>query len=557
MVGCDRPLENNDQTLAADIAYQHGKIYTLNPEQPWAEALAIRDGRLVFVGSTAASTEWLDTETEVVDLESKFVMPGIQDAHIHTQMAAEFLLNLNTDPHRPWPDIAQDIQQYAQDNPEKEWILGGNLPWLTDTIGDSDVLAHRSTLDELVPNHAIALWDIGGHAMLANSKALELVGIEDETPDPTGGTIERDESGRATGILRELATNLVTENATALTELQMAEGLEQSIANLSRLGITAFHETWTYPTTLRALKLLADEGRLHARVTVAIAHPVEFVTADAKRAANDMIDNRAEYESERLQIKYAKFVLDGSAGGQTLVLTEPYIGTDYRGELRNPEAEVMAEVSRLESLGIGSVLHGVGDGAIRLALNAIEKSRRENPGSGVRQILSHTVFVNPVDINRIKALDVIAEFSPYFWFPNEGADILLHELGQQRLNWAFPMRAIVDAGNHVAAGSDWPVIFDPNPFPAIETMITRQKPGGSELAFGKEHAITLAEALAMFTTGGAYAHHLETSTGSLEVGKLADFVVLDQDLFAIPVTSIHQTQVVKTVLEGEVIYQAQ
>jgi len=491
----------------------------------------------------------------VVELNSRFVMPGLHDAHIHTQMAAEFHANLSTDPDRAWDKIAQDIQSYASDHPQKTWILGGNLPWLTDTIGDNEgIPAHRSVLDALAPDHAVALWDVGGHAMLANSRALQLVGIEDETPDPVGGVIERDAQGHATGVLRELATNLITENAAALSEDQYADALETVIAQLSALGITAFHEVWTYPTTLRALKLLDDRKRLHARVTVALAHPVEFVTAEAKDLANRMIEQRADFEGERVRVRYVKFVLDGSAGGQTLVLVDPYSGTDFRGELRNPAEEVMREVSRLESLGLGSVLHAVGDGAVRLALDAIEKARKDNPDSGVRQVVSHTVFVNPEDLPRFKPLDVIAEFSPYFWHPNEGADILRDELGEHRLNWAFPMRSILDADNKVAAGSDWPVIFDPNPFPAIETMLTREKPGGSAAAFGKEHAISLEEALAVFTLGGAYAHYLEDSTGSLTPGKFADFIVLDQHLFDVPVTSIHKTRVLRTVLESKVVH---
>jgi predicted amidohydrolase YtcJ len=222
--------------------------------------------------------------------------------------------------------------------------------------------------------------------------------------------------------------------------------------------------------------------------------------------------------------------------------------------LRNPADVVMAEVSRLQGEGIGSVLHAVGDGAIRLALDAMEKAVEEHGNNGVRQVISHTVFVNPEDLARFKKLGVIAEFSPYFWHPNEGAEILREELGEHRLNWAFPMRSIIDDGNRVSVGSDWPVVFDPNPFPAIEAMVTRERPGGSTEAFGQEHAATLVEALRMFTLGSAYELYQEGSTGSLEVGKLADFIVLDRNLLEVPIQQVHQTKVLKTVLGGDVIF---
>ncbi|MGI9327383.1 MAG: amidohydrolase [Pseudomonadales bacterium] len=552
IAGCGS--HHNDEQTGVSTVYINGEIYTLNAKQPWAAGLAVTDGRLVGVGSNEAVLAEVGPNTEVVDLGGRFVMPGLQDAHVHTQMIAEFNQNLSTDPDRSWQEIAEAIRQYAADNADKDWILGGNLPWLTHHIGDNaDVPAHFSTLDELVSDQAIALWDVGGHAMLANSRALELAGIAAETPDPVGGTIERDASGQPTGVLRELATSLIVESATALSVDQYAEGMAKALSQLSAFGITSINEVWTFPTTLKALKQLADDDALHMRVVVSLAHPVEFVTPEAKQAAREVIERRVDFESELLQVRYVKFVLDGSAGGQTLVLIDPYIGTDFTGELRNPAEVVMAEVARLQGEGIGSVIHAVGDGAVRLALDAVEKAV-EDHGNGVRQVISHTVFVNPEDLARFKKLGVIAEFSPYFWHPNEGAEILREELGEHRLNWAFPMRAIVDDGNHVSAGSDWPVVFDPNPFPAIETMVTRERPGGSEEAFGRQHGIKLEEALQMFTLGSAYELYQEDSTGSLEAGKHADFIVLDRNLLKVPIREVHATRVLQTVLGGEVIY---
>jgi predicted amidohydrolase YtcJ len=539
----------------ADTVYIGGRIYTVNDDQPWAQAIAIKDGRFISVDSDQEMQQYIGETTEVVDLGGTFVMPGLQDAHIHTQMIAEFNHNLSIDPEGSWNEISAAIKKYALDHPDRQWILGGNLPWLTNVIGDNALIrAHRSVLDELAPDHAVALWDVGGHALLVNSKGLALAGIDDDTADPIGGTIERDADGVATGVVRELATSLVLENATAMTVDEYATGLKAAMSQLSSLGITSINEVWTFPTTLKALKQLDEANELQMRVVASIAHPVEFVTEPAKQAANELIENREEFTTDRLKPRYVKFVLDGSAGGQTLALIDPYEGTDFRGDLRNPEDVVKSEVSRLHGEGIGSVLHAVGDRAVEIALDAVEAAIAKHGQNGTRHTIAHSVFVNPKDLNRFAELGVIAEFSPYFWWPGEGQEILRDELGEERLTWGFPIKAIQESGAHLAAGSDWPVVFDPNPFPALEAMVTREHPGGSEDNFGKEHAISVSEALKIFTMGSAYALHQEETTGSIEVGKFADFIVLDNNLLEIPVREIHGTRVDTTVLEGEVIY---
>lgn len=554
VTACDSSLHST--TVIADTVYIGGHIYTIDQTRPWAEAVAVKDGRFIAVGSDGEINQHVGETTQVVDLLGAFAMPGLQDAHIHTQMVAEFNHNLSIDPDGSWEETSSLIRNYATEHPERQWILGGNLPWLTNIIGDNELVkAHRSVLDELAPDHAVALWDVGGHALLVNSRGLALAGINDDTADPVGGTIERDANGVATGVVRELATSLVLENATAMTVDEYAAALKKPMAKLASLGITSINEIWTFPKTLMALKQLDDAKELHMRVTATIAHPVEFVTEPAKEAARQLIENRKDYTSNRVKPRYVKFVLDGSAGGQTLALIDPYLGTDFRGDLRNPEDVVKSEVSRLHGEGIGSVLHAVGDRAVRIALEAIEAAIEEHGRGDVRHVIAHSVFVNPEDLERFAELGVVAEFSPYFWWPSEGQEILRDELGEERLAWGFPVKAIKESGAPMAAGSDWPVVFDPNPFNAIEAMVTREYPGGSEESFGKEHAITLAETLDIFTLGSAYALQQEETTGSIEVGKFADFIVLEDNLLEIPVHEIHNSRVKTTILEGEVIYE--
>ncbi len=540
----------------ADSVYYAGRIYTINEKQPWVEAFAIKDGKFIATGTDAEIKPLIGSHTRVVDLAGMFVMPGLQDAHIHTQMAAEFSINLAVDPHQSWALLSKTITDYVAEHPERTWVFGGNLPWLTESIGEfKNIPAHKSVLDRLVPDRPVVLWDIGGHAVLANSKALATAGIDNNTPNPVGGTIERDAKGEATGVLRELAANLVIEVMNPIKIDRFAAGAKRVISQLNALGITSINEAWTYPQFMKALKALDNRNELTMRVTTAIAHPVEFVTPAAKQAAATLITNRDQYHGKHLKPKYVKFVLDGSAGGQTLAMVDPYEGTDFRGDMRNPEDIVMSEVSRLHSMGIGSVLHAVGDRAIRVALNAVEQAIETHGDNGVRHVIAHTVFVNPEDIDRFAKLGVIAEFSPYFWQPSDGLEIVRHDIGEERTNWGFPIKILLDKNVPIAAGSDWPVVFDPNPFPAIEAMVTRELPGGSADSYGKQYAITLKQAVNIFTLGGAYEHYQEDETGSIEVGKYADFIVLDRNLFDIDVREIHKTHVVSTILEGQVVYQ--
>ena len=549
--GCTQPTEPGNPV---DAVFTNGAFYTMDAEQPWAEAIAVRGERIALVGSNEQAASMAGAETHIVDLGGRFVLPGLHDAHVHTQMVAEFDANLSVDPDQPWPAIAEAIRQRAAQHPGQTWILGGNLPWLSEQIGDNAELpAHRSVLDALAPNHAVALWDIGGHAMLASSKALELAGISQQTEDPPGGTIERDANGMPTGVLRELATNLILENAPPLAVADYEQRMSLAFERLASFGITSVHEAWVFPRTLEALRGLDTAGRLPVRVSAAIAHPEEFTTPAAKAAARDTLD-QVPFEGDRLHARYTKFVLDGSAGGQTMVLVDPYVGTDFHGHWRNNPETVIKEVVGLHGLGVGSMLHAVGDGAVRLALDAIERAIEVHGDNGTRHIIAHTVFVNPEDLARFAKLGVIAEFSPYFWWPTDALSLVEAELGEERLEWGFPVAPLLADGVRGAAGSDWPVVFDPNPFPAIEALVTRAVPGGSNETFAARHAIALNQALELFTRGGAWLMHTEDDSGSLEVGKWADFAVLDRNLFETPTKEIHQTRAEMTVVGGEVVF---
>ena len=298
------------QTEAADSVFRNGQIYTVNQSQPWGQAMAVKDGRIVAVGDDVAVASYVGPKTRVIDLDGKFVMPGLHDAHLHMQLVADLQFNLRMDAYQPWEKIVQAISEYAQAHPDRSWIYGASLPWLSETIGDFvDVPAHKSTLDKIVADRPVAISDIGGHAMLVNSKALEMAGITDDTPNPIGGTIERDANGEATGVLRELAIHLVKESMDGLSVEQYQSGLPQVIAQLNTVGITSVNEVWAHTNALQALKLLDDANGLNLRVTAAITHPADFVTPAAKENARKTIEARERYRGKRVKPDYVKFLL--------------------------------------------------------------------------------------------------------------------------------------------------------------------------------------------------------------------------------------------------------
>lgn len=556
MTACTQTSVKNP---SADAVYINGAIYSMQSSIPWTEGFAIKDGKFIAVGDEQDIKTYISDDTKVVDLKGQFVMPGIQDTHMHTAYAAWFGINLNMDPDLSWPALTKAIKDYAAANPNNFWIFGGNLPWYTDIVGEfDDVPAHKSTLDNIIADRPLALYDIGMHALLANSLALELAGITAATPDPVGGTIERDENGEPTGVLRELAGNLISEVMDPPEQVKYNAQLLKSMEKLQQLGVTSITEVWSDGPAMRGLMALEESGQLTMRVTAAIGHPIDFATEKVKEEVTAMIEGIDRYQGDRLQTRYVKFVLDGSAGGQSLVMNDPYEGTDFRGHYRNPREQVIEEVTRLHGKGIGSVIHAVGDGAIRTALDAVENAIAVHGDNGVRHSIAHTVFVNPADMDRFAKLGVNAEFSPYFWWPSEGLEVIRDDIGE-RTEWGFPVKEVLERGNHVSAGSDWPVVYDPNPFPAIEALVTREVPGSAgsgEKAYGAQYAISLEQALNIFTLGGAYVNYAEEVTGSIEVGKLADFIVLDRNLFEVPIREIHQTQVLKTVINGDVVFAA-
>ena len=333
------------------------------------------------------------------------------------------------------------------------------------------------------------------------------------------------------------------------------KGAKPIFDQLNSYGITSITDAGTREFYVSAYGLLDEADELTMRVNAYITDPSDWQTDEMKQLAADAIAHTKRYNTERVNVVGVKYILDGSAGGQTLVLVDPYEGTDYRGPWRNPPEDFLNKIVAYDKRGLTVKTHAVGDGSIRLVLDGIERTRQEN-GSDLRHSIAHSTFVNPQDRQRYAELNAVAENSPYFWFDTPATAVIEEELGVERLGWAWPVSYFVDNNVPYTFGSDWPVT-QPNPWPALEALITRREPGNpNALPFNEQYGVTVEQAIYGYTMGGAYAEYNEDKIGSIEDGKYADFIVVDQNIFEIPVTDIHKTQVLSTVLEGQEVYSA-
>jgi predicted amidohydrolase YtcJ len=541
--GCGRPSEE-----PADLVIRGGLIYTLDPDLPRAEAVAVRGDRIIFVGGTGGVQAFVGPETEVVELGGGMLLPGFHDTHVHPVAGGIEAARCDLSSAETLGDLRTAVSACAASG-EGEWLLGGGflLPLFPDGAPS------RALLDSLSPGRPAFLTSADGHSGWANSLALARAGVTRETPDPPpDGVIVRTEGGEPQGTLRERAMELVAAQIPPPSEAEIRAGLERGLAIARSVGITTLHEASADESFLRAYAAAEAEGRLTARVIAAI--PV-----DVDRGADQVPELEAlrdRYLGRLLRPVAAKIFLDGVIEGGTAALLEPYADRPgWAGELALSPDSLEAIVSALDRAGFKVHEHAIGDRAIRVALDAFEAQRTRDAGEGPRHVMAHIQLFDPADLPRMAELGVVASFQPLWFY----ADTYITELTEPRLGtarsrWLYPARSLSATGAQLAGGSDWPV-SSMNPLLAIETAVTRRDPelgpGPSWLA---EERLDLETAIRAYTMGGALAGDLEDEVGAIVAGRAADLVVLDQDLFAGPPEAISDALVLLTIFEGRVVY---
>ena len=405
----------------------------------------------------------------------------------------------------------------------------------------------------------IYLGDSTVHAAWLNSRGLEEMGIDRDTPDPQGGVIIR-ESGslEPTGVLVDNAAYNIISKLPAYGEEQYREALEWSMRAMNRVGVTTIKDALTDGRALKAYKGLDERGRLTMKVSTSIAWKMPWTDYEKN------VRERADYATEHVNTEFIKIMLDGIPPTRTSAMLDPYLpdeqhGDSFTGKLIHSPEHLTEDLIYLDGQGLTVKVHATGDRAVRVTLDAVAAARKANGDSGLMHEISHAELIHPDDLPRFRELNVTAEFSPILWYPSPLVEVMAQVIGEERASRFWPTRALLEAGAHVVYGSDWPsVVPDPNPWPGIEALVTRRDPYGNfPGALWAEQAVDLETALRIFTINGAVAGKQAARTGSIEVGKSADFIVLDRNLFEIPPEDISTTQVLLTVVSGREVYRAQ
>jgi predicted amidohydrolase YtcJ len=540
--------------LEADTILENGQFDTPGG---WAAAAAIKRGVIVAIGDTTTVDHYKGSGTKVIDLQGATVLPGLHDMHVHPMGAGLTALACNF-PQGSGPAVVQKaVQRCAAKHAKGEWITGGQ--WDAASFGATP--PNREFLDRAAPNNPVVLTDISGHSVWANSEALRLAGITAATPNPPGGVIEKDAKGEPTGLLREAGAGLIRGIVPPYTPEQNAHALKSSLDLMLSYGITSLTDAVVDDSILRAYATLAAKGALKQRVKGCLVWG-RAMPGSAGSGQSEYIALRNLYASERFSPTCIKIFLDGvPTDGHTAAMVEPYADAKAdevraKGILMVPPAALNAALIDFDAKGFTVKMHAAGDAAVREGLDAIEAARRANGFSGQLHEVGHDSFVQMSDIRRARAIAATFEMSPYIWYPNPIIPDIVKAVGPERMKRWIPVKDAIDSGALVVPGSDWSVVPSVNPWIAIETLVTRQKPGGGGETLGAAERITLRQAIDLFTVNSARELGSRNKEGTLECGMLADLVVLDRNPFKIPINQVHDTHVKMTVINGEVVYGA-
>ncbi|HTC66461.1 MAG TPA: amidohydrolase [Candidatus Acidoferrum sp.] len=543
---------SKDAKITADLVVLHGRIYTLNSKQPWAQGLAIRGDKIVAVGDDAAIGKFRGADTKVIDAAGQLVLPGFVDCHIHFMDGALSLGRVNLDGAKDVAEIQQRLRDYAAKHPGKDWLLGRGWDY---AMFGAATLPDKKYLDELFPDRPVFLEGYDGHTYWANSKALTLAGITRDTPDPPNGVIVRDPATHeATGALKEAAQDLFAKAAPEPTRAERLAALRAGIHWANENGLTRVHSAGQDFPQLELYDELRRHGGLTLRFYIAyFMDPPEMRPQDVAAIENA----RKKYQDAWIDTNAVKFMVDGVIESHTAAMIEPYSDEPtLKGKLFWDPVKYSSAVAELDKRGLQLFTHAIGDLGVRTALDAYQRAEDVNHSSDRRPRIEHIETVTAADIPRFGKLGVIASMQPLHSYPDADLEVWLRNAGPERASRAWSWKSIADAGGRYAFGSDWPVVTL-NPWYGLQTAVTRQtREGKPESGFVPSQRLTVAQAVEGYTLGAAFAGRREKTEGSLEKGKLADLIIVSQNIFEIDPHKIFETKVRTTIVGGQVVYQS-
>jgi len=536
---------------AADLILTNARIYTVETGQPWAEAVAIKDGKILAVGSAAEIGKRKGTATRIVDLGGRFVMPAFGDAHAHPIFGGMSHARCSLHAGTTLDDYRRIIAECVAKTPGNGTIFGSGF---NQSLFPPKGIPNKALLDSISKDRAL-IFESDGHTLWVNSRALELAGITRDTPDPKNGTIDRDANGEPVGALEESAMALVEPLVPPPTARDLEGAITYTVTLFNSLGITSWHDAaleWDKGGTSKALdayKAVSDRGAL-------TAHTVMDLHWNNDRGLDqlpEILKLSARARDIGLTANGVKFFIDGVIPQQTAAMLAPYEGTDVKGATQITPAALAEAVAQLDVRDMQSHFHAIGDAGVRQALDAVEQARKRDGTRDTRPMISHMNVIDPADQPRFGQLGVTAVFQP-LWACNEAyMDLAIERIGPKRAAYIYPSGSILRLGGRLAYGADWSVA-SANPMEGIEVALTRVAPGGDRPPLGINERVTLAQALQAYTLNVAYVNHLDKQTGSLAPGKSADLIVLDRNLFETPVRQIHSTKVLLTLFQGREVF---
>ena len=523
-----------------DTVLYNANVITVDPSQPGAEAIAVSNGRILAVGSDADILRLAGPGTLKIDVGGKTIVPGFIDAHSHPASSGlQHLRNVDAD-LRSIEAIKEVIHERAKITPKGEWILGFKYD---DTKTREGRIINRNDLDEAAPDHPVTITHRGGHSSYVNSRALELAGYSDSSPDPKGGKLGR-ENGRLNGQLLENAVDPIwNQIPNTFTRADHQEGVRIITKMMTKSGVTSVTDAYGSSTDLAAYQDALQADELSMRIYCMISY----------RQIQDMLDAGLQtgFGNEWVRIGGMKITLDGSISERTARLSQPYMGRpDDYGIIVMDEEEIYPYALKAHQNDWQIGVHANGDVAIDKTLNIYERLQKEHPRKDPRFRLEHCTVINPDLVRRIKALGAIPNpFSTYVYFHGEK----MKEYGAERLENMFAVRSFLDAGIKVTQTSDYP----PGPFEpmmALQSSVTRTDMNGT--LWGPSQRITVEEALKVGTIHGAYASYEEDIKGSITTGKLADLVVLGQDPRKVDPSELINISIERTMVGGKWVYES-
>ena len=536
-----------------DLIAVHGKVWTENPRQPEAEAFAVAGHRILAVGTTGQITKLAGPNTKVLDLRGRRVVPGFNDAHVHFFWGGQSLASVRLSDVTSRGEFSERVGEFAKTRPAGEWIVDGN--WDEQKWTPAELPSHE-WIDQVTPDNPVWINRSDGHMMLANALAMKLAGITKNTQDVPGGVIGRDKDGNPTGIFKDAAKDLVERVMPPPSDTQVdaailaaqSDALRNGVTSVQDMGFTGAHAADLQALVLRGYQRLLAQGKLKVRISA------RFPLAHYRRLSD--LGLMANFGNDTLVIGSLKAFADGSLGSGTAWFFQPFNDAPGNSGLPTEELarqdEFFANMRAADRAGLHIATHAIGDRANKTILDLYERLEKENGASDRRLRIEHAQHLRPEDIPRFAQLHVIASMQPYHCI--DDGRWAEKRIGHERAKTAYAFRSLLDAGAVLAFGSDW-FVAPMNPLAGIYAATTRRTldgkhPGG----WIPEQKISVEEAVHAYTVGSAFAESQDEAKGSLEVGKLADFAVLSEDIFHLDPVEIENVKVEATAVGGELVH---